>query len=395
MKRKKICHISYLYPPYFTGHGYYLDQRVFKTFKEKGIDNIIITANFDDKPEDEIKNGVEIHRVPLKKESSKGYFFLPLRAFPYLFKIRNQFSIIHMHGFWDMYGLLILFAKIFRKKTILHMVLLGHDDPAAIEKSYKFMWLRFKYLSKINAFIALSSPMTESYKKVSLPKERIFQIPQGVDIKQFHPPSSSLQKDNIRKQLAFPEQDKIALFVGAIIERKGVGMLIEAWKHVQENLKNVSLILVGLDNFHGHGKEIETLNEFSKDMKRIVKKDKLNVTFVGESDRVPLYMRASDLFILPSQFEGMPNVVIEAMATGLPVILTEMEGIAYDLILPDEQGYVVQDSKELADKIIYLFNNKEKSIQMGKNARKRAQEKFNLENICDQYLNLYDSLLQK
>ena len=395
MSRKKICHITYLYNPYFTGRGVYLEQKVFKNFKEKGVKNIVITSNFDGQLEDEIRNDVEIHRIHMKKESSKGYFFLPLRAFPYLFKIRKQFKIIHMHGFWDMYGLLILFAKIFRKKTILNMTLLGHDDPAAIERSYKFMWLRFKLLSKIDAFIALSSPMTESYKKVSLPKEKIFQIPNGTDITRYRPPSSISQKMSTRKQLALPEKGKIALFVGAIIERKGVDLLIEAWKQVEEIIKGVSLILVGPDTFHGKGKEFNQLNSFSNDMKRIIKNKKLKVRFVGESDQVPLYMQASDLFILPSQSEGIPNVVIEAMATGLPVLITEMEGIAYDLILPGEQGYVVKDSKELADKIIYLFTNEEKSIQMGNKARNRANEKFNLEDICDQYLNLYDSLLNR
>ena len=127
----------------------------------------------------------------------------------------------------------------------------------------------------------------------------------------------------------------------------------------------------------------------------MVHQNNLNVRFIGESDQVPQLLKASDMFVLPSRFEGFGNVIVEAMATGLPVVLTEMGGIAYDLIHPGEQGFVVGNPNELANRIIFLLENEDQLFKMGQKSRARALEKFDLENICDKYLDLYDDLVRK
>ena len=391
----KVCHISLLYRPYFAGRAAYLERKVFKKFTEKGIDNIVITSNYDNLPQDEIIEDVKIHRIPMKKGAKKWNLKFSLQSIPYLFKIRKKFQIIHMHGLWDIYGLFTLFAKLFRKKIILHMTLIGSDDPIAIMKSYKFMNLRFKLLSKTDAFISISSPMSNNYNKTILPKAKLHQIPNGVDTKLFFPVSSKEEKTLIKKKLMLPDHDKIVVFVGAIIKRKGVDMLIDSWKEVNKKIETAQLILVGPDNFDGFDSDPEPFVRFSNEMKNIVDKNNLNVKFIGRSNEVPLFLKAADLFVLPSRREGFGNVVVEAMSTGLPVILTEMDGIAYDLIQPGQQGFVVRDRKELADRIIYLLENEDELFSMGKRSRERALEEFDLENICDKYLALYKNILQK
>jgi glycosyltransferase involved in cell wall biosynthesis len=237
--------------------------------------------------------------------------------------------------------------------------------------------------------------MTESYKKAGLPKEKLIQIPQGVDVNQYYPLCSKYRKNEIRKKLMCYGNSKIAVFVGAIIKRKGVDLLIEAWRSVERKIKNSTLLLIGPDTFHGDDPEINRLNKFSNEMKQIVTKSNLNIKFIGRTDRVAIYLKAADLFVLPSELEGMPNAVIEAMATGIPVIITEMKGVAYDLIESGIEGFIVNDSKELANKIIYLFENEDISIEMGKRGREKILKNFNLEVICKKYLTLYNSLFIK
>ena len=391
---KKICHISLLYSPYFAGRAIYLEKNVFKIFSGKGVENIVITANFDDLPHEEIINGVIIHRLPLKKKGGKNILVFTLKSIIYLFKIRSHYQIIHMHGFWDIYGLLTLFGKIFRKKTILHMTLIGSDDPLAIIKSYKFMKLRFKWISQIDAFISISSPMSDNYRKTNLPSEKLYQIPNGVDTKVFSPDLSKSEKREIRKKMNMPVDGRIVVFVGAIIERKGVDLLIDAWIDVNKKIENSLLILIGPDTYDGIDGDIELFRRFGDEMKKIVNEKQLRIRFIGKSDKVSLLLKASDLLVLPSRSEGFGNVIIEAMATGLPVIISEMDGIAYDLIEPGQQGFVVRDVKELADRIICLLKNDEELIRMGRNSRERALEKFDLVNICDNYISLYEKLIR-
>jgi len=391
--KHKICHISLLYRPYFAGRAVYLEKEVFKEFHKNGIENIVVTADYDNLPKHEIIDNVEVYRIPIRRNCKKWNLIFSAKAILCLLKIRDKFKIIHLHGLWDIYGFFTIFSKLFRKKIILHMTLLGNDDPVAIMKMYKLMNIRFRLLSKIDAFIPISSPMSNSYRKTILPQAKLHQIHNGVDTELFFPPLSNKEKRIIREKLLLPEQPKITVFVGAIIKRKGVDTLIEAWKEVNKQIPTALLILIGPDSFDGFDTDSTPYIKFANKMKKIVFEKKLNIKFIGRSDEVPLFLRASDLFVLPSRREGFGNVVVEAMSTGLPLILTKMDGISYDLIEQGQQGFIVNSSKELSEKIVYLLENEGDLIAMGKKARKRALEKFDLDYICCKYISLYDQLL--
>jgi len=386
-----ICHVTLLYKPYFAGHAVYLEKRVFREFHKKGLRNIVITANYDDLLQYEMIDSVDVYRIPIKKNSKKWNLIFSIKAIYCMYKIRNSFDIIHLQGLWDVYGIFTIFSKLFRKKVVLHMTLLGNDDPIAITKSYKFMQIRFKLISYINAFISISTPMSDSYRKTILPIDRLHQIPQGVDTKSFLPVSSQEEKNNIKSSLRLPMDEKLVIFVGTIMERKGVDILLEAWKMVNEKINSAHLLLVGPDTFDGFDTEVAPLVEFCNNMKNIVSQQHMNVTFIGRSNDVPLYLKASDLFVLPSRKEGFGNVVIEAMSAGLPVIISEMDGIAYDLIINGKQGYIVKSIDELANRIIFLLENEDISKSMGISARERALTKFEIGNICNEYIKVYKS----
>ena len=251
------------------------------------------------------------------------------------------------------------------------------------------------FLSKIDAFISISSPMSNNFKDTILPLSKLHQIHNGVDTELFYPPLSNKEKRIIRKKLLLPEQLKITVFVGAIIKRKGVDTLIEAWEEVNKQIPAALLILIGPDSFDGFDTDSAPYIKFANEMKKTVYEKKLNIKFIGRSDEVPLFLRASDLFVLPSRREGFGNVLVEAMSTGLPLILTEMDGIAYDLISNGEHGFVVNDSKELAEKVIFLLKSDKILIEMGQRARQRAIDVFNIDNISERYLQLYDDLSRK
>jgi glycosyltransferase involved in cell wall biosynthesis len=106
-----------------------------------------------------------------------------------------------------------------------------------------------------------------------------------------------------------------------------------------------------------------------------------SVVFVGHSEDVRPYLEIGNVFVLPSQWEGMPLAVLEAMAYGLPCIVTDVGGNR-EIIVHGEHGYVVTpgSSAELAKAITHLLSHKEERERMGRNARRRVETCFDIED---------------
>jgi starch synthase (maltosyl-transferring) len=117
------------------------------------------------------------------------------------------------------------------------------------------------------------------------------------------------------------------------------------------------------------------------------------VHFVGWRPDVPEILAASDLLVLPSVWEGMPNIVLEAMASRRPVVATDVEGVR-ELLGPagEEQIVPYGDSQALADKIVKLMYNRELAAEIGGQNRRRAEENFAISRMVTAYENLWESL---
>ena len=128
------------------------------------------------------------------------------------------------------------------------------------------------------------------------------------------------------------------------------------------------------------------------ELEALAKDLKINsaVSFSGwlPKSELPGVYRLADVFVLPSADEGMPNVVLEAMASGLPVIATKISGNE-ELVKDGENGYLVPsgDARALADKLEFLINNKNLSGELGKKSLEIAG-KYSWESVARQYLNL-------
>jgi glycosyltransferase involved in cell wall biosynthesis len=114
----------------------------------------------------------------------------------------------------------------------------------------------------------------------------------------------------------------------------------------------------------------------------------------GERHDISEVMGILDCFVLPSLAEGISNTILEAMASGLPVIATDVGGNA-DLVTPGITGQIVPsgDPEALAHQIVQLANNPDQAKQMGQRGRERVEEKFSMNAMVDAYLGTYDKLL--
>lgn len=186
-----------------------------------------------------------------------------------------------------------------------------------------------------------------------------------VDLEEFAPTSD---KVSLRKKLGLPLDKTIALYVGYLMKRKGIYELAEAFCRIQKTCPNTLLVMCG------GGPEEAGLRTFiqSRNIERMV-----HLVGEVEPERMSKWMQASDLFVLATHTEGMPNVVMEAMACGLPVVTTQVGGVP-DAV-GDCQGVALVRPKDVdafADVTLKLLQDKRLRERMGSAARRKAEERF-------------------
>jgi glycosyltransferase involved in cell wall biosynthesis len=378
------------FAPRFSGHGIYL-RHLLPRLVQLGVQIKIVSCDFGYLPWHDVIDGIEVERIPVDHGAPDWNSRQQWELLKYLHQHRDEFDLLHFSGHVDIYGLITLWCKLFGKKIVMQMVLLGADDPTEIARAYRFTESRFKILRQMDAFIGISQAILDSCVKQRFSSSKLHLIAQGVDLDHYQGINVQ-QKLALRQQLKLPDDAAIACFVGGVIPRKGVDWLIEAWQRVQLKLPNAQLLIVGPDDFPDEENAAQ-LSQFIQDLKSEVERAKLRVEFVGRSSRVVDYLQASDVFVLPSRHEGFGNVIVEAMACHLPVVVTEMGGVALETVVDGQTGYIVQDVEQLAGRLATLLSQPELAQKMGESGRVRAQRYFDLNPISERYVQLYREVL--
>ena len=203
-------------------------------------------------------------------------------------------------------------------------------------------------------------------------------IPNGVDFDQF---AAATPTD--RKSLGIPNAARIIITVGRLQQQKGISFLLDAAAEVCRDAPDCHFLIVG------EGPDRDRLETMSN-QRGIANR----VHFLGGRNDVPNLLAASDLFILPSLWEGMPNSLLEAMAAGLPVIATAVEG-SREVIHSGVNGLLVPpaSSEKLATGIFSVLNNPEFSERLAKESQHTVQNRFTTDAATRAYEALYQEIL--
>ncbi len=202
-------------------------------------------------------------------------------------------------------------------------------------------------------------------------------IPNGISL-----PESKISRVAMRNYFSIAHDDIVFITVARFHEQKGYKFLVEAIKKIKDNClgSNFKFIFVG----GGQLKEkiMKSCNEFGLNEK---------IIFAGERDDVPDLLNMSDVFILPSLWEGMPNSVLEAMASGTCVIATGVDGTK-ELIDIGVHGVLVPpgDIESLYDSICFIGENDEKRRIMAQNGMMKVKNNYTNESTIASYLKLYN-----
>ena len=231
-------------------------------------------------------------------------------------------------------------------------------------------------MNHTNKTVTCSKSLSEIYRK-----KLGFQfdyIRNGVDVDQFSMPDAD-EKKQIRQEKGLPEKSYIFIYSGQIIERKNHAFLLETFREFFSSPEVYLLIL-------GDGMDYEKLyDEFgSVD----------NIDFRGVVNDVNVYLKACDAYVSTSKSEGMPNGVMEAMATGLPVILSDIDQHKEIMRENDKIGFLYEqgNKRDLADKMRRMMH--EDSTEMSKAAYNLTHKEFDSASMSSKYQNEYRQLAE-
>lgn len=236
------------------------------------------------------------------------------------------------------------------------------------------VWLDRATKRLVERYVCVSQDVADySRRRLSLPDDRLVVIPNGVDYEHF---ASAMPAD--LSQLGVPAGHRVVTYVGRLEWQKGVDRLIEHSPLWLERLSSHDLLIVG------RGPMRDRLRALA---------DRLGIAarvhLADWQPNVAGILKASDLLVLPSRWEGMPNVVLEAMAAGRAVVSTETEGVR-ELLGEGANMQIVErdDYRGLAERIAELVADEPMQQQLGQSNLLRAKE-FGWNNVVERYERLF------
>ncbi|MBI4528305.1 MAG: glycosyltransferase family 4 protein [Deltaproteobacteria bacterium] len=290
----------------------------------------------------EIRDGLEVYHpryfmIPKVGMALHGWLMF-LSLLPALRGIRKSFDfdIIDAHYLYPDSFVAVLMGRYFKKPVVVS----ARGSDINQFKDFPLIRRLLRYtLCRAQGVIAVSAALKQAITQLGFPEERIRVIPNGVDLKKFYP----TPKSEARGTLGFA-RGRVILSVGHLAPVKGFDLLIKAVKILVDDLNEKDLTLI----IAGGG-------AYRKELERLVSSLGLgdNVLFPGEiaHQDLRLWYSAADVFCLASLREGWPNVLLESLACGTPVVATAVGGVP-EIVCSSEVGLLAErNERKIAEKI--------------------------------------------
>lgn len=316
---------------------------------------------------DEVKElGIPVTLIPQKNGTDYLSFF---KVADYFREIKPD--VIHTHNTQPFMDGTIA-ALLTGVKRVIHT---DHARSFPDKRRYMFIeWFMSQFAYKVVGVSEHTSQNLMKYEKIS-PK-KIVTIPNGIDPAPFE---ITIDKKSKRQELGLPEDGPVLGVAVRLSEQKGLTYLLQAMPEIINKFPRVSLIIAG------DGPLKETLIEETK--QRHIDK---NVYFLGMRHDTAELLQLFDLYVLPSIWEGLPMIVLEAMAAGCPIVATDVGGVGA-AVKHDYNGILLrsEDSSALQKNIIELLNDVSKCALFSKNTKVLFEKEFSAKNMTILYQQLY------
>jgi len=319
-----------------------------------------------------------LHNVPVlilpKRRSVDLRYLLKFT----LFLHHRNIDLVHSHLFGNnLYGFLA--SLLTGRKSILTI---HGEDCFASKKRMIFYRLVAPFVSRI---IAVSKSLhNQLTQDLCIKEEKVTLIPNGIDTARFQKKIDLIYK---KKKLGLPTDAPLIGAIGNIKPVKGYDIFLEAAVSVKQKFPEACFIIVGgVYQYKEYMKELE-VQTWENDLQN-------QVYFLGKRDDVEEILPLLTVYVLPSRSEGSPIALLEAMASGRPIVATGVGGIP-DIIENDISGLLIPpaDPSSMANAIIQLLENQSMAKKMGEHAQRVVEECYSVNSMVEKYLILYDEVL--
>ena len=276
--------------------------------------------------------------------------------------------------------------------------MVGREEPGLpLWRRWVQKWKSKRNFAPFHKVVASTTVMARWFESSGVSRDRIEVIPNGVDVGRFRPVANASEKSQLRETLRLPKERPVVIFAGSIVPRKGVELLIRAWPQVLAAVPEATLVLVGgFDRPTFMTQErMQELSRFQESMRSLAAQPKCrsSITFAGESDHLEDWLRAADVFAFPSEQEGMGNVVLEAMACGLPCVITQFHGMPEEEFGTADREFILvpRDEISLVEGLVDVLAEESKRAALGNAARRWTCDKMDVRLTIQAYHSLYHS----
>ncbi|MBU0633847.1 MAG: glycosyltransferase family 4 protein [Candidatus Omnitrophica bacterium] len=336
--------------------------------------------------EDEARNITDFKVLPQLVRNINPVIDLIALVRIYLFIKKGGYHIVHTHS--SKAGILgRCAAKLAGVPLIIHTIhglpFFKHQNP--VLNNLYIMLERFAaaFTDKI---ICVSGTLIDNAVSAKIaPTAKFIRIFSGINLEKYT--ADGHEKDAFKKKLGIGENQPVVGTIARLFYQKGHRYLIDAAVRVAKKIPGVKFLFVG----DGILKEKLQKEVFRLNLGK-------NVIFAGliTPDLVPRYLEVMDVLAHASLHEGLPRAVVQAQLLGVPSVCFDIDG-ARDIVKHGSSGYLVkpQDSADLADRIIELLTDKNKSREFGRNGQRLARENFGAKKMVDDINALYQNLISR
>jgi glycosyltransferase involved in cell wall biosynthesis len=313
-------------------------------------------------------------------------FFSPLgnsfspSIFRTLLKIKDDYDLIHAHChlFFS-----TIMASLVRRFGSPPLIITTHGIMSASASD----WFNMLYMKNVGKWVLKSADRIICYTQMEKDKlvdmlkidsEKISVIPNGVDTDLFHPDPDTDKRSNQSNAITI-------LWVGRFVRGKGVDYIIQAAKILVKECPNLKILLVG--DGPSKGKIKGLIEKFDLNKNVIINENIAN-------ENMPGVYQKSDMFVLPSLNEGVPKTLLEAMACGKPVVISDFPHLE-ELIKNAGLMFPKGDVRALANSIMRLTRDKELAKELGNNGRKKIVEGHSWESTVSKTIELYEEVAER
>jgi glycosyltransferase involved in cell wall biosynthesis len=332
--------------------------------------------------------GVAVHRVFVDVARMPSRLAAGLKLARRFLALAGGVDIVHFHGFSQKTIGLMALATLRRRRRVLKLTSLGHDDPGGIAARGPLAAWAYR---RAHVYIGVSPAQRQRYVEAGLPPERFALIANGVDVARFRP-LSARERGAARIELGLPADLPLVLFVGFFSREKQPDVLFEAWRSLGGRPPS-TLVYVGATR--GPYYEIDPALADGIRAQAAAAGIEKRLHFAGETQAIERYYRAADVFVLPSSREGLPNALLEAMASGLACIASRLPDVTDHLVHDGENGVLVApgDAAAIAAALRRLLEDSALAQRLGRTARTTIESGYTLETTAAQHLEIYHALL--